>query len=91
VLPPNQNSDSPHGGAARNAEETHLRGKVLVLSHSNAGGEELEPYAASVFAPMPVLVLMGRSAVVDPPCPKEHAVWYGWRDFFRRTRRAARE
>jgi hypothetical protein len=51
-----------------------------VLSHERAGGRELEPYAASVFSPMPVVVLTGRCASVEPPCSKEHAVWYGWRD-----------
>ena len=53
--------------------------EVLALTHENATREERMPYLCWLFSPVPVLNLVGRSAIMNPACNKVHCVWYAWK------------
>ena len=53
---------------------------MLVLSHENASYEERAPYLAAKWDPMPIVVVYGRCATLQPTVLREQSVWYGWRD-----------
>ena len=55
---------------------------MLVLTHEKASDAEIEPYIASRWPGMPVQLLLGRCATLEPSVLKEHAVFFGWRDRF---------
>lgn len=50
------------------------------LGHGGMQPEEKVPYLASVFAPAPVTLLLGRWALQTPTCPRNEAVWHNWHD-----------
>ena len=54
--------------------------KVLVLTHELATDGETIPQAARQFWPVRPLIMYGRSAALDPPCAKEDAVWWFWKE-----------
>lgn len=51
-----------------------------MLTHEKASVQEMEPYVASIFAPLRPLMMFGRSAGLEPSCRKDHAVYHGWLD-----------
>ncbi len=53
---------------------------MLCLTHEGATDVEIVPYLQAKFDPVTVLSIYGRCAKLEPPCPKNQAVWYGWRD-----------
>ena len=58
---------------------THLA-KALVLTHESAPQELWEPYLGHLLRPLRPMVLFGRDASLQPRCPREAAVYYGWKD-----------
>ena len=54
--------------------------QAISLSHEVASPEELEPYLGVRLAPLRPVTLYGRAAALHPPCRKEEAVFYAWRD-----------
>ena len=42
--------------------------------------QESLPYLAWAFRPVPILTVFGRSAVLEPSCNKNDAVYFAWRD-----------
>lgn len=52
----------------------------MVLQHEAAEGVSTLPYLSTRFRGVPVRELLGRSATRLPPCNKDQAVYYGWRD-----------
>ena len=54
--------------------------QVLLLTHEGASMAEWEPYMSYRLRPCRPLVFYGRSASRKPPCSKEHAVWWVWKD-----------
>ena len=53
--------------------------QVLVLQHEGADDVSTLPYLSTRFRGVPVREMLGRSATREPPCRKDHAVFYGWR------------
>ena len=51
-----------------------------MLTHQSAPNELWEPYLSYLLYPLRPLVLFGRDAALSPSCPKEEAVYYGWKD-----------
>jgi hypothetical protein len=69
--------------AARAFRLTHCNcstHQVLVLSHIGATQEETFPYAASLFAGVPVVTVFGRNAKTSPETAARKCVHFGWRD-----------
>ena len=58
----------------------YLDHQALVLTHEGASQVEQLPYLSVMLAPIPVLDFYGRCATRDPPCHKNHAVFYWWQD-----------
>ena len=54
--------------------------KALVLTHESAPSELWGPYLGHLLRPLRPLVLFGRDASLQPRCPKDQAVFYGWKD-----------
>ena len=54
--------------------------QVLVLTHEKASPQELDAYLSALWQGVPVVGVYGISASMEPPCDKEHAVFFGWRD-----------
>ena len=54
--------------------------KALVLTHESAPSDLWEPYLGHLLRPLRPLVLFGRDASLQPRCPKDQAVFYGWKD-----------
>ena len=75
----------------QSVEETHgiaTFTQVLVLYHEMMDESQMTDYFARIFHPIPVLAVMGRSALADPPVKKETAVFYNWRVAGESTRHA---
>ena len=53
--------------------------QVLVLYHEMIDESQMTDYFARIFHPIPVLAIMGRSALADPPVKKDEAVFYNWK------------
>ena len=58
----------------------YLDPQALVLTHEGASKVEQLPYLGVMLSPTPVLDFYGRCATRDPPCHKNHAVFYWWQD-----------
>ena len=54
--------------------------QALVLTHEGASPVEKLPYLGVMLAPTPVLEFYGRCATRKPPCHKNDAVFYWWKD-----------
>ena len=52
--------------------------EALLLTHSGAGDEEMEPYLSTVLDPLNPLVLYGRNALEEPQCHPQECVYYAW-------------
>jgi hypothetical protein len=48
--------------------------------HEMASHQEYVPYLAQKFHPAQVLVLMARSARLEPQCDVRHCLYYTWKD-----------
>ena len=57
-----------------------FRSEVMVFQHEAADGVSTYPYLSTRFRGVPVREMLGRSATRVPPCKKEEAVYYGWRE-----------
>ena len=53
---------------------------LLQMGHPGMTREEKVPYLASVFAPAPVTLVLGRHADSHPACPRSRAVFHNWRE-----------
>ena len=65
--------------SAREIFFTHLP-QALVLTHESAPSDLWEPYLGHLLRPLRPLVLFGRDASLQPRCPLDHAVFFGWKD-----------
>ena len=54
--------------------------QVVVLTHERASAEEILPYVAQIFWPVPVVSLFGRCGAEEPIINKESCVYYGWKE-----------
>ena len=54
--------------------------KALVLTHESAPQDLWEPYLGHLLRPLRPMVLFGRDASLQPRCPRDVAVYYGWKD-----------
>ena len=54
--------------------------EVVVLTHERASAEEIIPYLAQIFWPMPIVSLFGRCGAEEPRINKESCVYYGWKE-----------
>jgi hypothetical protein len=54
--------------------------RLIQLIHEMAAHQEYVPYLASQLAPSQALVLMARSARLEPQCAGTHALHYTWKD-----------
>ena len=51
-----------------------------MLTHQSAPNELWEPYLSYLLYPLRPMVLFGRGATLQLSCPKDEAVYYGWKD-----------
>ena len=56
--------------------------QVLSLQHEDSTPTEWLPYLGVIFSPVQVLEFWGRAAKRDPPCRKDQAVFYWWKERF---------
>ena len=54
--------------------------RLIQLMHEMASHQEYVPYLANQFHPAQVLVLMARSARLEPKCDVRHCLYYTWKD-----------
>jgi hypothetical protein len=52
----------------------------LVITHERTAVRNFSRHISDCFCPYPVHYVMGRSAVMEPVCPPEHALWHTWKD-----------
>ena len=50
-----------------------------MLTHESAPNELWEPYLSYLLKPLRPMVLFGRDASCQPSCPREEAVFWGWK------------
>jgi hypothetical protein len=50
--------------------------------HEMAAHQEYVPYLAHKFYPAQILVLLARSARLEPECDVKHCLYYTWKDIF---------
>ena len=56
--------------------------RLIQLMHEMAAHQEYMPYLAHKFWPAQVLVLLARSARLEPQCDVKHCLYYTWKDIF---------
>jgi hypothetical protein len=56
--------------------------RLIQLMHEMAAHQEYMPYLAHKFWPAKVLVLLARSARLEPQCDVKHCLYYTWKDIF---------
>jgi hypothetical protein len=56
--------------------------RLIQLMHEMAAHQEYVPYLAHKFYPAQVLVLLARSARLEPQCDVKHCLYYTWKDIF---------
>ena len=56
--------------------------RLIQLLHEMASHQEYVPYLAQKFYPALVLVLLARSARLDPVCDEKCCLYYTWKDIF---------
>ena len=54
--------------------------QALILTHESAPPDLWEPYLGHLLRPLRPLVLFGRDASLQPCCPHDCALFFGWRD-----------
>lgn len=52
----------------------------LVITHERSAARNISRHIGDCFCPYPVHYIMGRSAVMEPTCPPEDALWHTWKD-----------
>jgi len=52
----------------------------LVITHERTAIRNFSRHISDCFCPYPVHYVMGRSAVMHPVCPPQHALWHTWKD-----------
>jgi hypothetical protein len=51
----------------------------LVITHERTKTSNVSSHIRDCFHPHPVHYVMGRSAVMEPVCQKEHSLWWTWK------------
>ena len=54
--------------------------RFIQLMHEMAAHQEYVPYLAQKLFPAKILVLLARSARLEPQCDVRHCLYYTWKD-----------
>jgi hypothetical protein len=55
--------------------------QAIVLTHEGVGDESAAPYLSCALRPLHCAEFLGRSRAMQPPCPRDHATFYFWKEW----------